>query len=225
MLSSLYLYPLYVFLSIVLWEHFGKKVTTTFLPSVFFTFIADICQTFFSFLGRCAAQLSSLLTYIELGDFWNSVCDVLRPLTDIFFSFCYFFDGYKQTALKYARSLLIPVGSVLTILGLVKLTYHFEFNIVISNMLETYWPVVRTYMPEQSTLFYFTFGLVLLKLIFVAQLDRLVSESAFELSKLCTEISWYWWNCCRDKNDTEPETSSFVGPKQDNNKPNLRPRH
>jgi hypothetical protein len=128
-----------VFIFTVLWEHIGKKFTQTFIPSVGLTWLTLTSQNLFKLLGIWTAKISSLLTYVDLGELWTSVCDVIRPLVNLSVSATYFFEGYWQTAYEYSRPFLIPFGTVITIIIMYKLIKKFKIDSWIANTRLYFW--------------------------------------------------------------------------------------
>ena len=115
-----------IFITTVIWEHIGKRYIWTVRPSVALIKVVAQSQKFWEWIGVWFGIISSYLTYIELGDLWRSVYDIVNPMIELIASPAWFFKGYLSIMIEFTYPYLIPLGSCLLVLTSMYICYHFN---------------------------------------------------------------------------------------------------
>jgi hypothetical protein len=93
-------------------EHIGRLNDWPIKPSVPLGYANDCLKTFFSFIGKQAAIVSSFLTLIDISELKKTFYDITAPFFGIITSPTYSIKSYIETALTYQlNSWQIYLGS------------------------------------------------------------------------------------------------------------------
>ncbi|QKF93611.1 hypothetical protein QKU48_gp0153 [Fadolivirus algeromassiliense] len=99
-----------------MWEHVARTKGSNVKPSVGIAWTADKLKVGFYQIGVGFSKLSSFLTYIKLGDLYQTAQDLFKPTIELFGSPLQSLKGYWDTALTYSYPVTVTLGSA-TLVG------------------------------------------------------------------------------------------------------------
>ncbi len=133
-----------ILLSIFIWEHVARTSGSQFKPSVGITFVSETSKSMFYKIGVFLSKISSFLTYIKLGELFQTAHDLLKPTFELLGSPLQTLEGYWETALTYKYPIIVALGSV-TLVGLLYcLWYYFGYAVPFLH----FWPL--TLLPFKT---------------------------------------------------------------------------
>jgi hypothetical protein len=133
-----------IFLGILLvtsfaWEHIARTYGSQVKPSVGINFIAESAKTIFYKIGVFLSRLSSFLTYIKLGDLFQTAQDLFKPTFELLASPLETIKGYWETALTYKYPVTVTIGSITLVGILLCLWYYFGNKLMFLH----FWPLTE----------------------------------------------------------------------------------
>lgn len=93
------------------WQHYARMHNINFRPGVFLQMVANLCEYFWTQLGKLWAFVSNFVNLINFREFWYSVKEMFTAVGDILMSFRYFKYAYDTAINLYDNPLLVKVGS------------------------------------------------------------------------------------------------------------------
>lgn len=103
----------------------GIKFNTQVKPSTYIWILCGWYQYLWKLIGKAFAYLSSYLEIINIYDLITAFVDLIRPIISIIKSPYYFVKGYMSVAFLYDHPYMITTGSIILILGIGYLKYHY----------------------------------------------------------------------------------------------------
>jgi hypothetical protein len=70
-------------IGMLIWEHVGCKNDSDFRPSIMIKWMADQSKFLFGIYGTELAKISNFLTYINFGDFEESIGNLITPIVQL----------------------------------------------------------------------------------------------------------------------------------------------
>lgn len=116
-----------VIITILFWEHLGRKYETTIRPSIGLQFVSKISSQFFDWVGRKIAWISSYLTQIDLKDFMDTCRAIGEPTLEILASPFHIIIGYIVAANTYTNGILVYVGTGIIIMLILIVCYKYDY--------------------------------------------------------------------------------------------------
>lgn len=118
-----------LFAILFVWEYIARSKKSNIKPSVGIAWTADKAKLGFYEIGKIISRLSSFLTYIKLGEIYDTLYDLIKPTCDLVLSPFEGFKGYWDTACTYKYPAAVTLGSTVlcTALGYCWYLYGHHF--------------------------------------------------------------------------------------------------
>ena len=113
---------------IIVLEHLARINNSNKKPSVLIRWIADKSISFWKWLGRKFAWVSSFLEYLKLSELGLTILDILKPTYEFLISPFYSIKEYYNNVMSYKHPWIIICGSIVLVISTIQLTRYVDLT-------------------------------------------------------------------------------------------------